>query len=194
MSLHGIRSERLAPSNASGLRVRHNYSYHLPIPCITDWFDRHTVPGGFVEFTDFDLVIRSDDGTLDGITLQSWGDTLPQAGRAIGREPCPGPKLEEWVRNAGFMNIVSEVYKLPIGPWAKDPQFKLVGAYYHVSVFQGVEAFSLRLYLNILKWGDDELQVLMAKVRKDLNTRSIHSYSTMYRVYAQKPRAAETSA
>src|ERR1035438_5408437 len=88
---------------------------------------------GFVEFTDFDLVIRSDDGTLDGTTLQSWGDTLPQAGRAIGREPCPGPKLEEWVRNAGFTNIVSKVYKLPIGPWAKDPQFKLVGAYYHVN-------------------------------------------------------------
>jgi hypothetical protein len=112
----------------------------------------------------------------------------------MGREPCPGPKLEEWIRAAGFTNIVSKAYKLPIGPWAKDPQFKLVGAYYHVTVSQGVEGFSLRLYLNILKWSYDELQVLLAKVRKDLNTRSIHSYSTMYKVVAQKPGGTETSA
>lgn len=153
-----------------------------------------------MEFTDFDLTIRSDDSSVDNTTLKSWGDTLPQAGRAMGREPCPGPKLEEGIRNAGFTNIVVKVYKLPIGPWAKDPDFKLVGAYYHVTVAQGVEAFSLRLYLNVLKWNYDELQVLMAKVKKDLNTRSIHAYSTMYKVYAQKsgllmrlPRMAERS-
>ncbi|KAE9367019.1 S-adenosyl-L-methionine-dependent methyltransferase [Stipitochalara longipes BDJ] len=153
----------------------------------------HTTPGGFVEFTDFDLIIRSDDGSMDNTTMQTWTNTLPQAGRLLGREPCPGPKLEQWVRDAGFTNIVTKIYKLPIGPWPKDPNFKLVGAYYHVTVSQGVEGFSLRLYMNVLKWSYEELQVLLAKVRKDLNTRSIHGYTTMYKVMAQRPGGPETA-
>lgn len=121
--------------------------------------------------------------------METWTNTMPQAGRMLGREPCPGPKLEEWVRQTGFTNIVVKVYKIPIGPWPKDPQFKLVGAYYHVTVSQGVEGFSLRLYMNVLGWSYEELQVLLAEVRKDLNTRTIHGYSTMYKVIAQRPGA-----
>ena len=136
-------------------------------------------------------MIRCDDGSLDNTDLKTWTTTLNGAGRLLGREPCPGPKLEEWVRAAGFTNIVVKMYKLPIGPWPKDPHLKLVGAYYHVTVVQGIEAFSLRLYLNVLKWNYEELQVLLAKVRKDLNSRTIHGYTAMYKVYAQKPGAPE---
>jgi hypothetical protein len=32
---------------------------------------RHTAPGGFFEFTDFDLVTRSDDGSLDNTTIKT---------------------------------------------------------------------------------------------------------------------------
>jgi len=157
-------------------------SYHSHV------IPRHTTPGGFVEFTDFDVIIRSDDGSLEGTTMKTWTETLPQAGRLIGREPCPGPKLEGWVRDAGFTNIVVKVYKLPIGPWPKDPNFKLVGAYYHVTVSQGLEGFTLKLYVDVLKWKYEEVQVLLAEVRKDLNNRSIHGYTTMYKVIAQRPR------
>jgi hypothetical protein len=153
----------------------------------------HTAPDGFVEFTDFDSIIRSDDGSMEGTTMETWTNTLPQAGRMLGREPCPGPKLEEWVRQTGFTNVVVKVYKIPIGPWPKDPQFKLVGAYYHVTVSQGIESFSLRLYMNVLGWSYEELQVLLANVRKDLNTRTIHGYSTMYKVIAQRPGAPEAA-
>ncbi|PMD51117.1 S-adenosyl-L-methionine-dependent methyltransferase [Hyaloscypha bicolor E] len=67
---------------------------------------QHTAPGGFFEFTDFDLVIRSDDGSLDNTTMKAWTETMPQARRMLGREPCLGPKLEQWIRDAGFTIIV----------------------------------------------------------------------------------------
>ncbi|KAN0091943.1 S-adenosyl-L-methionine-dependent methyltransferase [Hyaloscypha variabilis] len=156
-------------------------------PKLVQQIYEHTTPGGFVEFTDFDVIIRSDDGSLEGTTMKTWTETLPQAGRLIGREPCPGPKLEGWVRNAGFTNIVVKVYKLPIGPWPKDPNFKLVGAYYHVTVSQGLEGFTLKLYIDVLKWKYEDVKVLLAEVRKDLNNRSIHGYTTMYKVIAQRP-------
>ena len=39
--------------------------------------------------------------------------------RSIGREPCPGPRLNRWMQDAGFVNITERVWKLPLGPWAK---------------------------------------------------------------------------
>lgn len=40
--------------------------------------------------------------------------------RKNGMEPCPGPKFEGWVKEAGFTEIVHEKLAMPIGPWAKD--------------------------------------------------------------------------
>lgn len=40
--------------------------------------------------------------------------------RDNGMEPCPGPKLEKWVKEAGFTEVVDERLAFPIGPWAKD--------------------------------------------------------------------------
>ena len=34
----------------------------------------------------------------------------------------PGPKLKEWAKAAGFVNIREHVFKVPFGPWAKDPK------------------------------------------------------------------------
>jgi len=147
----------------------------------------HITPGGFVEFTDYDLTYRSDDGTLNNTTLKQWGDDMPRAGRLHGREPCPGLYLEQWVRNAGFTEIVHKVYKLPVGPWPADQHLKILGAYNHMMISQGAEGFSLRLFIKVLGWTHQEVQVLLAKVRRDLNDRRIHSYMNMHKIWARKP-------
>ncbi|RDW85977.1 S-adenosyl-L-methionine-dependent methyltransferase-10 [Coleophoma crateriformis] len=147
----------------------------------------HTVPNGIAEFTDYDLTYRSDDGTLDNTTLKAWGDDLPRAGRMMGREPCPGLYLEKWVRGAGFTNIEHKVYKIPLGPWPADKHLKMLGAYNYLMLMQGIEAFSLRLFINVLKWSYEEVQVLLTKVRNDLKDRRIHAYTEMHVVWGQKP-------
>ncbi|RDW74836.1 S-adenosyl-L-methionine-dependent methyltransferase-1 [Coleophoma cylindrospora] len=148
---------------------------------------KHTLPNGIVEFTDYDLTYRSDDGTLDNTTLKAWGDDLPRAGRMMGREPCPGLYLEKWVREAGFTNIEHKVYKIPLGPWPADKHLKMLGAYNYLMLMQGIEAFSLRLFINVLKWSYEEVQVLLVKVRNDLKDRRIHAYTEMHVVWGQKP-------
>ena len=78
-------------------------------------------PGGFVEFQDFDMLFYSEDGTLrENSNAQRWIRMIVDANRQAGREPSPGPKLEGWMRGAGFVNVVPKRYKVPIGPWAKD--------------------------------------------------------------------------
>ena len=50
-----------------------------------------------------------------------WIDALLDASRKIGRDPRPGPKLEGWMKDAGFENVTHQMFPLPIGIWPKDP-------------------------------------------------------------------------
>lgn len=90
------------------------------------------------------------------------------------------------MREAGFTNIMHKVYKIPIGPWAADKHHKVLGAYNFAMLNQGAEAFSLRLFINVLGWSYEEVQVLLAKVKSDLKDRRIHAYTEMHCVWGQK--------
>jgi len=97
-------------------------------------------------------------------------------------EPYPCDKLEGWMRDAGFINIKSELLPIPVGPWPKDknmasyrrpkeavadtPQ-KEIGTYDLTQFLEGLEGFSLRVFCNVHNWTVDEVRVFIAAVRKD---------------------------
>lgn len=138
--------------------------------------DRNLEVGGWCEFQDFDLQYYSDDGSLKPEDpLLYWISTLLDAARQLKRDPNPGSKLEGWVKDAGFKNVVHKRYKIPIGPWAKDPTLKGIGMLNHMQVNMGLEGLSMRLFTNVLKWKAEEIMVLLAKVRKDLRNPNIHA-------------------
>lgn len=132
-------------------------------------------PGGWAEFQDYDLQYYSEDGSLtpDHATL-TWINTLLDAARQLQREPCPGPLQKGWVEDAGFVNVRHEVFKIPIGPWARDAHMKDIGLCNLAQVLEGLEGFSLRLFCGVLKWPEEEVLVLLAKVRKELKGGEFH--------------------
>ncbi|PGH10478.1 hypothetical protein AJ80_07521 [Polytolypa hystricis UAMH7299] len=150
---------------------------------------KHTTPGGYAEFLDYDLDYKCDDGSLDNTLMKDWVDNLPRAGRMMGRDPSPGPSIEPWMREAGFTNIVHKKYILPVGPWPKDKHLKMLGAYNHIMVSEGAEAFTLRLFIKVLGWSHEEVQVLLPQVKKELKNKKIHSYIELHKVWGQKPEA-----
>jgi hypothetical protein len=137
---------------------------------------RNLEPGGWAEFQDFDLQYYSDDGSLKPEDpLLYWISTLLDAARSLGRNPNPGSSLKDWVKDAGFKNIEHRRYKIPIGPWAKDPFLKEIGGYNFKQVNEGLEGLSLRLYTGVLKWKQEEVLALLTKVRNDLRNPKIHA-------------------
>lgn len=78
-------------------------------------------PGGWVEFQDWDADVRCDDGSLrpnSGLAQLSREGIKRRD--AAGYVSSPGPKLEKWVKDAGFVNVTVIKYPVPIGSWAKD--------------------------------------------------------------------------
>ncbi|SPO03565.1 related to methyltransferase [Cephalotrichum gorgonifer] len=146
-------------------------------------------PGGWVEFQDYDIDYRSDDRSLtEDHHFRKWNKVLVKALTDIDRDPCPGPKLRSYAEKAGFVNIREEVFKVPLGPWAKDPYLKHIGMINLVQMLDGLEAFSLKVF-DMIGYSEAETQVLLAKVRDEVKGRAFHAYEKIHVVYGQKPES-----
>jgi hypothetical protein len=88
---------------------------------------KYTKPGGWVEFQDFDMRFYSSDGTfIPGCSADEWSQEIILAIEAMDRVPEPGPKLEKWVRDAGFQNISHHCLPIPTGVWPKDKRMVIM--------------------------------------------------------------------
>lgn len=93
---------------------------------------------------------------------------------SLGRIGSPGPFLEQWVRDAGFVNVTHKRIKLPLGPWAKDPDLKEVGTCNLIQTLSGLEGFSIRMLCGVGGWSMQEVNALLAKVREEMKRPGMH--------------------
>lgn len=84
---------------------------------------RSVKPGGWVEFQDWDPNPFSDDDSLKGTCLEKYYREVYGAFEMAGYEVCPGPKLEEWFKRAGFVDIQVKKFLVPYGVWPKERYF-----------------------------------------------------------------------
>jgi Methyltransferase domain len=94
----------------------------------------HLKPGGWVELSDYDLDVKSQDNTIPkDYKPQEMLEYLNTACVKIGRPLGVGPKLKEWVEEAGFINVGHAIVPLPLGIWPKDK--KLVRLLFSLDLF-----------------------------------------------------------
>src|SRR5689334_16634007 len=86
----------------------------------------------------------------------------------------PGPRLEGWARAAGFVNIRHKKIAIPVGPWAKDKRLKELGWLNLIQILGGLEAFSLRLLTQVLRWEPQEVEQLVSRVREEHMSKKMH--------------------
>ncbi|KLP00213.1 uncharacterized protein FFB20_00932 [Fusarium fujikuroi] len=53
--------------------------------------------------------------------------------------------------------------------------------------FKGLEALSMAALTRVLGWTQEEVTIFLAKVRRDLNDRTIHAYWPVYSTYGRRP-------
>lgn len=145
-------------------------------------------PGGWVELQESANTLYSQDGTLEKDNpMVKMMDGLMEACEKIGRTMDPAPSMEKWVREAGFVNVKVEVFKLPVGAWPKDPRLKEIGTLLGVNFTEGVEAFTAALFADVLGWSKEEIMVLNAGVRSAVKKGDAHALFDFLVITGQKP-------
>ena len=69
------------------------------------------------------------------------------------------------MEDAGFFDVQEEIYKVPIGPWAKRKKFKKLEKYFLAQFLDCIEPFLLALFTRPLGYTVDETKVMVAKIK-----------------------------
>ena len=123
--------------------------------------------------------------------------------RKANIEPSPGPRLEGWVKDAGFTDVHHEKCILPVGTWPSDkhlvsdvlffvqtnphspfphpanlhfpsPQQKEIGAWNYLQIMEGLEASKLALFTRKLGYTKAEVDVVCSAIRKEMRNPKLH--------------------
>ncbi|KAG6143715.1 hypothetical protein E4U38_003606 [Claviceps purpurea] len=113
-------------------------------------------------------------------------DLTERAFEKFGMRSKLPAELEPYLREAGLENIHCKIFKVPIGPWAKDHLMRVVDLYQILAVMEILPSMSGRLF-HALEMSEAEAEVAIAMARKGLNDPNVHRYFNYYFWYAQKP-------
>lgn len=140
-----------------------------------------TKPGGWAEFQDWDINLYSQDESLSATSpMRRFQDLVIASREGAGYLTNPGPELEKWMKDAGFVDVKATKYVVPFGPWPKDKALKEIGVLNYVQLDQALDAIGMALLTNMPEpWTPEEVQVFLVNVRKDMTDRKIHSMDNL---------------
>jgi len=142
---------------------------------------RYTKPGGWFECHELWPLIQCDDGTMpEDHALCQFIRYQDEAAMKMGRPIRIANKLKKWMEQAGFVDVHEEILKLPINPWPRDPQYKLLGKFWETCILDGLQGFGLAHFSRGLGWTKDEIEVYLVQVRRAISNRAVHAYQKMY--------------
>jgi hypothetical protein len=128
--------------------------------CVPDWpafyrkcFNALT-PGGWIDISEPDTngyySAANDDKLMDEVAgkdhpLGTFSRQFSAACKAAGMEGDIAPKLEGWLKDAGFVNVTVNIHKVPVGTWPKNKKQKEIGAWNLLLLQTGLEGIYMRL-------------------------------------------------
>lgn len=162
------------------LRVSFDFIGSLHLELTSYSHHRNLAPGGWIEQIEFDVRVRSDDGSLppDSV-LAGWGDNFIGCAARAGRPLTTQETMRASIEAAGFVDVHERLYKVPMGPWAKDKLLKEVGLLNLQHWKSGLEGYAMWLLTKFgapSPWTKDEVEVYLVNVRKELMDSRIHAY------------------
>jgi len=147
-------------------------------------------PGGWIELASTIPDVSSDDGTLPPQSaFKEAGDLYREIGDRMGASIDAPRRWKYQLTEAGFVNVEDVVLKIPSGPWAKDKRLRKVGAVERLMLTEGLEAYMLRGWTQTMGRKAEDLTVLCALAKRELNDPKMHAYVYFHITYGQKPPA-----
>jgi len=116
---------------------------------------RHMKPGGWINQLEMSIQFKADDGSCPpDHTFALWSKVMIDAGEIFGKTFQIADKCESYIREAGFEEIVSYRWKLPVGGWSSDPKLKELGRWNYLHCETGAEGWGLFLLTRVLNVRD----------------------------------------
>lgn len=137
-------------------------------------FDALT-PGGYFEMQEM-LALKCIDSSIDGTQLMRWYSLMLEAGTKLGRDWAKGDKYKGWMEDIRFVDVKETRFAWPTNTWPRGRHYKTLGIKAGQNIKDGLKGFSMVALTRAMGWTPDEVNALLADVRRDLDDRCIHAY------------------
>lgn len=148
---------------------------------------QHMSPDGLIEVVAQDLWTYRDDGPVPKIIV-SWMTDYNDAMQRHGYPTRIAHKHEEWIQNAGFVDVSKKEFIVPLGHWAKDPRLKEAGYFYLASVLGAVDTYSTKLFVDHLGRKPQEVTIMKGQLYKEFANMTYHLYTKVLVVSGSKSK------
>jgi hypothetical protein len=135
-------------------------------------------PGGWVEAQEFYMEAKSDDDSFppESAIIQ-WHEACNKGFSLAGcNVRVSAQDLESLMKEAGFVNIQMLEMKWPMSPWNEDEKLREAGLYMMDSTLRELRGISLEVLTKIQGWKIEDMDLLLAKVKKEWFREDIHGY------------------
>lgn len=108
--------------------------------------DSNMASGGYIEHVEPDIEPKSEDGSLpaDSILFR-WNTVARDWTRATGKTFFLAVEVKQQMADAGFVDVVERIFKIPMGPWSSDERFKNIGRFYQEFWREGMEGWVMAI-------------------------------------------------
>lgn len=161
---------------------------------------KYLKPGGYVECHELDPKPKCDDNTMppenpDGYSayaLHDWFDLNMRSSREIepARQFRIAHRIERWMKDVGFVDVVQRTYKIPVNTWPTDKRLNDLGKWSESNWLEALSGWSYKPLLA-LGWSKPEIEVFLVDVRKSIQDRNVHAYMDFFVVTGRKPMPEE---
>lgn len=133
---------------------------------------------GHIEQVEIDWTPRCDDGTLpERSVTRLWVDELLGAMDVHGRSMrINSQETVNQLANAGFVDIKTEVIKVPFSGWPTDKFERDVGRWFNLGFTNGLMGLTLAPLTRMRDMSKDEVVELVNQVKAEACSRTIHAY------------------
>lgn len=133
-----------------------------------------------MEHVEIDMFPQCDDGTLPSNSyLVQWATYLMDATARAQRPLAYNTQTRAMLEQAGFVDIDSQVIKVPLNPWHPDAHMKDVGRWYNLGLTRGLDALSLAPLTRVNQWTIEDVLRLTASAKRDICSKKYHAYCNM---------------
>ncbi|KAL2153140.1 hypothetical protein VTH82DRAFT_4295 [Thermothelomyces myriococcoides] len=126
-------------------------------------------PGGWCQMVEIYFNAQSDNGTLtSNHALQIWSQSYMQSIQPL-KDPRAPLRLQNWMVQAGFVEVESRMLTLPLSGWPTDPRENAIGAANQANLHRLMSSLSVYPLAHALNMTDAEIQLLIAQARSEAN-------------------------
>ena len=136
---------------------------------------KQCAPGGYLELQDGVFPLHCRDDTLAGTALDSWSKRCLEAGIKIGRPWNNTVNYKRWMEEIGFEDVKEKIYEIPTNTWARGMKAKELGVWFNADLIESISASKV-LFIKMLGWAPEAVEVFFIDVRNDLKNKGIHAF------------------